>query len=281
MKKVVIVTDSTSDLTQDIISQYNLKVLPLYVGFGNNTYKDGVEINTEELYKKVDENGSLPKTSAPSIGDFYQFFESLINEEKDIVYVGISSKLSVTHQNSLLAAAEFPEGRIHCVDSLNLSSGVGLLAMKAAKFAEAGLSAKEIAEKVREIVPKVHTSFVIDTLDYLHKGGRCSSLANYMSLVLNIKPIIHVLNGGMEVGQKPIGKKKGLKILLSQIIGDKEVLDSEFVMVTHSIAETEAEYLKTELKANLKIENLYETKAGCVISSHCGKGCIGILYITK
>lgn len=280
MNDIVIMSDSTCDLSDELIAKHQIPIIPLYVSFGDDIYRDSVDITTRELYQKVDERNMLPKTSAPSIGDFIEFFKPHIEAGKNIVYIGISSKLSVTHQNARLAAQEFPEGRIFIVDSMNLSTGIGLLVLKACSFREQGLAAKDIAEKVSEIVPRVKTAFVIDTFEYLHKGGRCSSLTSFVGTMLKIKPIIHVVDGGMIVGQKPRGIKKGYRLMLNQIIGDKDILDPEFVMVTHSEAPDAAKYLVEELANNLSIENIYTTEAGCVISSHCGRGTIGILYIT-
>lgn len=281
MNDVIIMSDSTCDLSKELIEKHQIPIIPLYVNFGDDLYRDGVDITTRELYQKVDERGMLPKTSAPSIGDFIEIFKPYIEDGKDIVYIGISSKLSATQQNARLAAQEFPEGRIHVVDSLNLSTGIGLLVLKACTYRDKGHSAKEIAEYIEGIVPRVKTAFVIDTFDYLHKGGRCSSLTSFVGTMLKIKPIIHVIDGGMIVGQKPRGIKKAYRIMLSQIFNDKNILDSEFVMVTHSEAPDAAKYLAEEINNHLSVDNLYTTEAGCVISSHCGPGTIGILYITK
>lgn len=281
MKKVVILSDSTCDLTQDILEAYEIKTIPLYVNFGDNMYKDGVDLKTEDLYRLVAEKNQLPKTAAPSVGDFHDFFKPIIDEGYDIVYIGISSKLSSTLQSAKIAASEWDEGRIHIIDSYNLSSGIGLLVLKAATLAKEGLAAAEIEKIINQTVPKIKTAFMIDTLDYLHKGGRCSSMANIVSTVLKIKPIIHVVNGEMIVGQKPRGKHKAYDLMIKQIVDDQHILDTDFVMVTHSQNDEGADYIKQALQNQLTIKQIYETNAGCVISSHCGKGTIGILYITK
>lgn len=281
MSKVIITTDSTCDLSDEIINQFNIKVLPFIVTVKDKTFLDRIDITTEQLYELVEQTKVLPKTAAPSSQVFYEFFKQYVDEGYDVVHVSISFKLSSAIQNALLAAKEFPEGRVYIVDSLNLSTGVGLVALKASRFVEMGLSAKEVAEKAQAIAPKVETAFVIDTMEYLHKGGRCTGIQNFVGTLLKIKPIIHVVDGGMIVGSKPRGKTKAYEILLNKIFNDKERLDPEFVMVTHSLNFEAAEYIKEKLKSNLNIKNLYETTAGCVISSHCGKGTIGILYITK
>ncbi|QVK18595.1 DegV family protein [Mycoplasmatota bacterium] len=281
MNKVLITTDSTCDLSNSLLEENNIKLIPLHVIFDDEVYYDRVNITTEKLYDLVNRKNKLPKTAAASSGEFYDFFKPYIDEGYDIVFVGISSKFSSTIQSAKIAASEFEEGRVHIVDSLNLSTGVGLVALKAAKFAQMGLCAKEVAEKVREIVPKVETAFVIDTMEYLYKGGRCSGIAHFVGTVLKIKPIIHVVDGGMLVGAKPRGINKAYDLLLNKIFNDKDKLDPDFVMVTHSLNFKAAKYLKEKLSQNLEITNLYETTAGCVISSHCGRGTIGILYITK
>lgn len=281
MNKVIITTDSTCDLSEEIINRFNIKIIPLLVTFNDKSYKDREDITTEQLYELVNQEKTLPKTATPSSTIFYEFFKPFVDEGYDIVHVSISAKLSSAIQNASIAAREFEEGRVYIVDSMNLSSGVGLIAMKAARFAEDGLSAKEIAKKAQALAPKVETAFVIDTMEYLHKGGRCSGIASFVGTVLKIKPIIHVVDGGMIVGSKPRGRSKAYDILLNKIYDDKDRLDNEFVMVTHSLNFEAAKFLKEELAKNLEIENLYETTAGCVISSHCGRGTIGILYITK
>lgn len=281
MNRVIVTTDSTCDLSDDILQKFNIKVLPFIVSFKEETFLDRIDITTEKLYEMVKKTGSLPKTAATSPNVYYDFFKPYIDDGYDIVHVSISSKLSCAFQNVSIAIKDLPENRVYLVDSLNLSSGVGLVAMKAAKFIQMGLSAKEVAEKAQAIAHKVETAFVIDTMEYLYKGGRCSGIANFVGTILKIKPIIHVVDGAMIVGSKPRGRNKAYEILLEKIYNDKERLDPEFVMVTHSLNFEAAEYIKTELAKNLEIENLYETTAGCVISSHCGKGTIGILYITK
>lgn len=280
MNSVKIFTDSTSDLCHDILSKNDIGLIPLYVGFGNNTLKDGLEIKTEELYKKVEEYGILPKTSAPSPNDFFNSFKPFIDKGYNIVYISISSKLSSTIQNAKIAASEFDEGRIEIVDSLNLSTGIGLLVMKAVDYAKQGYSSSEIANLVKEILPKVETNFIIDTLDYLYKGGRCSALQSTISNVLKIRPIIKVVDGKMIVGQKIRGKrKKALKAILNNTYDDKKIIDKSRLMITHSMADEDAIYLKNALSKHIDVEDIIITKAGCVISSHCGPNTIGILYI--
>lgn len=282
MNKIAIVTDSTSDLALDYIEKNNILVVPLYVNFENESYKDGKEITVSELYKKVEESKLMPKTSAAPINEFMELFDKLLNEGYDILYTGISSKLSSTFQNARIAAKDELDKRIFVIDSANLSTGIGLLVLKMVKYRSEGLSAKEIALKIEEHVPQVRSQFAIERMEYLYKGGRCSTLTALVGTILNIKPIIVVRDGKMSVGKKPMGKmKRALDAMLEMLDKDKEKIDLDCIMVTHSEAYKSAEYLKTELEKRFNKEIIMETNAGCVISSHCGAGTIGILYLLK
>ncbi len=278
--KVIIASDSTCDLSNELLKEYDVKIIPLHINFGEESYEDNVNINLEKLYKLVDEKNELPKTAATAPGEFYDFFKSFIDEGYDIFYTGIGSKLSITYQNASMIANEFP-GRIYCVDSANLSTGIGLLILKACKLRDKGLSAKEIAQEITNIVPRVKSQFVVNTLDYLYKGGRCSSSARFISSILSIKPMIVVRNGEMSVGKKFIGSlKKSVMGMVKLFLQDLEHLDPEFVFITHTFAGDRAKQIKEAIK-DVKIDHLYETIAGCVIGTHCGAGTIGILYILK
>ncbi|SCG82511.1 UPF0230 protein [Proteiniborus sp. DW1] len=280
MSKVKIFADSTCDLSRDLIESNDISIVPLYVGFDDSSYKDGVEISTKELYAKVDKCSKLPKTSAPSPLDFINAFRPFVEEGKDILYIALSSKLSSTLQNAKIAASEFPDAKIEIVDSFNLSTGIGLLVMKAVDLVKENLGVEEIAEKIRELVPKVETAFVPDTLDYLHKGGRCSSLQALMGSMLRIRPIIKVVDGGMIVGQKARGKReKILETMLNNALKDKDNMDKKRVFVTHTEGLQDAMFLKKKLEESLDVEEIIITDAGCVISSHCGPNTVGILYI--
>ncbi|WIV11465.1 DegV family protein [Proteiniborus sp. MB09-C3] len=280
MSKVKIFADSTCDLSRDLIKSNDISIVPLYVGFDENTYKDGIEITTKELYAKVEEYDKLPKTSAPSPLDFINAFKPFVKEGKDILYIGLSSNLSSTLQNAKIAASEFSDAKIEIVDSFNLSTGVGLLVMKAVDLAKENLGVEEIAKRIRGLVPMIETAFVPDTLDYLHKGGRCSSLQALMGSVLRIRPIIKVVDGGMIVGQKARGKReKILETMLENAIKDKDNMDKKRIFVTHAEGLEDAMFLKNKLEESLDVEEIIITDAGCVISSHCGPNTVGILYI--
>lgn len=282
MSKIKIFSDSTCDLSEELIKKHDIGIVPLYVSFGDETLKDGVEITTETLYKKVDETKSIPKTSAPPPSDFYNLFKPYIDSGYEILYIGISSHLSSTLQNAKIATTEFENGNIEIIDSLNLSTGIGLLVLKAVDLRDKELTLKDISKNLSETISKVKTNFIIDTLNYLHKGGRCSALQSIVSSVLKIRPIIMVEEGKMIVGKKVRGKRiKALNSIIESCINDKANLDKSRIMITHSLSDEDALYLKDELSKNINVENILITKAGCVISSHCGPNTIGILYINN
>lgn len=282
MNKVAIITDSTNDLSPEIIKEKDIVVVPLLVNFEDESYEDGKTINVEQLYQKVEEKGMLPKTAAISIGFLIEVFEKYINEGYDIVYTGISRQMSRTFENAYMAAQEVAEDRIFVVDSMNLSTGIGLLLLKACKYRDQGDDAKTIAEKLKVDREKVLSQFCIETMDYLHKGGRCSGVAKLFGTMLKIKPLIAVREGKLHVAGKPRGKMKvGLDVMINQLKEDLPRLDTDCVMVTHSLAYESCDYIVNQLKEIIPDVKVITTVAGCVISSHCGKGTIGILYMVK
>ena len=281
---VKIITDSTCDLSQELIKEFDIEVFPLLVTFGEDTYKDGIEIDAKKIYEEVEKRGVLPKTSAVSALFLTEEFKKWVDQGYEIIYTGISSKMSSTFNNAILAAKEVGEDKIFVVDSKNLSTGIGLTVLKAARDRDKGLSAKEIVENMKYNVDRVKSQFAIETMEYLHKGGRCSSIARFAATVLRIKPIIFVRDGSMSVGKKPLGKiKVALDAMLKMLQEDKEKnnVDPEFIFVTDAIAEESRAYLVPKVKELFPDTNVYATTAGGVIASHCGPGTIGILYICK
>lgn len=286
MNKVLILTDSTCDLSTEIIKEYDIKVIPLHITFGEESLNDGVDIHLPELYKRVEEENIMPKTAACAPGEFIEFMEPYINEGYDIFYMGIGGKLSTTLQSFQIAAEEFDEGRCYCCDGSNLSTGTGLLVLKACKYRDAGMSAKEIKERIERRVPRMKSQFVVRTLDYLHRGGRCSSVVKILGGALRLRPMIVVREGKLKVGKKIIGlMKKAVGVMTDMFLKDLDHIDSEFVFITHttdcdqSLADIDAKF--KEAGVYDKVNHVYRTEAGCVIGSHCGPGTIGILYLMK
>ncbi|PKL00701.1 MAG: fatty acid-binding protein DegV [Tenericutes bacterium HGW-Tenericutes-1] len=282
MQKIKLISDSTCDLSKDLLDKHQIDIVPLFVNFKEDSYLDGVTLTVPEMYKKVDELGFLPKTAAASPGSFVEVFEKYVEEGYEIIYFGIGAGFSGTLQSANSAKQIVGSNQIHLIDSANLSSGSGLLMLKAAKFIQEGDDCLTIIDKINTLIPKVRTQFVINTMDYLYKGGRCSGMAAIAGTILKIKPIIKVVNGAMTVGKKPRGRiEVGIDVLIEELMNQIDDVDEDYLMITHSMADESARYIKNKLNGNLPIKNIYETNAGCVISSHCGQGCIGILYIMK
>lgn len=282
MNKIKLIVDSTSDLTEEYLKNNNIDVLPLGVNFPDASFLDGVDIDVAKLYEHVKEVSSLPKTAACTIFQYQEAFKKYIEEGYDIICISISSDFSSCYNNSLIASEEYKD-KIECIDSRNLSSGIGLVVVKANDYIKQGKNIHEIAEILKnEIIPNVRSQFVVDTLEYLYKGGRCSSLSYIFGKHLHIHPIIRVKDGKMGVFKKVRGKMvNGLNELLDIFKADISSYDHEVVMITHSLADDSAKYLYDELSKIIDPKSIMITKAGCVISSHCGKGTIGILYIKK
>lgn len=274
-----ILTDSTSDLGREAVKEFDFDVIPLPVTIGGKVYLDGIEIEQEKLFDLVREVGALPKTAAPSVGEFHKFFD----RPGESIFIGISSRLSATVQNAKLAAADLPAGRVRVLDSLNLSTGIGLLVLLAAELRAAGKSAEEIEQAVLSAVPKVRTSFIIDTMDYLYKGGRCTALQAIAGSMLKIHPIIEVRpDGTLGVKEKARGaRQKGLQLMLDDFAAHLDELDRRRVFVTHTTSPEDAEFLRSEIIRLAAPDEVRITKAGSVIASHCGPGTIGILYMVK
>lgn len=276
-KEVVILTDSSCDLPQSFLDEKGIKFISFNITLGDKTYLDRIDLNTEKMIDIIEETGEISKTGAVSPENFIQFFSQY--QDSEIVYIGLGSGFSSSYNNACYASKEFDN--VYIVDSKNLSCGTGLLLNKACIFRDQGYNAKEIKEKIEELVPKVRVQFVINTLKYLHKGGRCSGTARILGVALNLKPIIRVQNNKMVVSKKPIGYTRGLHTLYSYYEADKNNIDNDLVTVTHCIAKKECDKLINKIKEDNKSINVIETSSGCVISSHCGPRCIGILYILK
>lgn len=279
MSRIKIFADSTSDLPKEWIHQYDIGIVPLYAVFGDESLKDGVDIVPEELYQRVKTEGRLPKTAAPSPADFMACFGPYIDEGYDILFISLSSELSSTYQNALLAASEYPDGRVTVFDSLNLSTGIGLQVIKAVRAVEEGLTVPEIVHCLTQIRPQVDTEFVIDTLDYLYMGGRCSGMQNLIGSLLKIRPVIKVTDGKMTPAYKVRGKReKAMDQMLSNALSKTNEMDKDIIIVVHSMCEDDALYLQRVLQEKTNAKEVVLATAGCVISSHCGPKTIGIIY---
>lgn len=282
MSIVKVFSDSTADLPQGWKEKYDIGVIPLYVVFEDGTYRDGIDITPEEVYRKVAAAGALPKTAAPSPADFMAAFGPVIESGGDVVYIGLSSAISSTYQNALLAAGEYPEGRVLVVDSETLCGGIGLLAVKAAKAALRGDSAADIAAMLKAGRSKVETEFVVDTLDYLYMGGRCSGMTNFIGSLLKIRPVLRLVDGAIIPVNKVRGKKeKAVEQMLQHALEHVGHIDDELIIVAHTQAEEDALFLQSALREHTGVDEIAIIEAGCVIGSHCGPGTVGLIYAVK
>lgn len=270
-----IMTDSCADLSQELLEQYHIRSIPLQIFIDNQNIHDG-DLSIEELFRLVAETGQLPKTSAPSIKEFVDFF----TPAEEGVFIGISSQLSATVPTSRLALTEMAGQNIRVVDSLNLSTGIGLLALRAADLRDAGQRVEEIVAQLEQTIPKIRTSFFIDTMDYLYKGGRCTALQAIFGSMLKIRPVITVRPDGTLGVKDKIrgGRSKALNALLDDFRANLASIDLRRVFVTRTDCQEDAEYLRNELSKIAPIEELLITTAGATIASHCGPGTIGIIY---
>lgn len=281
MSDIVITSDSTTDLSPALRERYNITVIPLGVTLGDKTYFDGVDITPDDIYEHHKKTGELPKTAAANVGDCIDFFKPFADAGKTVIHFTISSEMSSTYNNSCLAASEFEN--VYIIDTKNLSTGGGLLVVAAAEMAASGMQAQEIVEKVNALVPCVDASFVIDSLEYLHKGGRCSAVAMLGANLLKLKPCIDVRNGKMDVSKKYRGKYGDvLKQYVAERIGDGSDIDLDRVFVTHAGCDSElVDQIVEEVKKAAPFKEVFLTRAGCTISSHCGANTLGVLFIRK
>lgn len=280
-----IITDSTCDLSKELIEKYNIRVIPLHVSFpGDDTeYLDGVNINSEQLYDLATKLNVLPKTGAVNVVEFIKVFEEELAKGNEIFYVGIGSGLSSSYSNACIAREQFPDSKIVVLDGQNLSTGTGLIVIKAARLAAEGKSLEEIKEICEKAVPLVSAKFCIDRLDYLYKGGRCSGMAMVAAHALKIHPVAKVIHNKLVVYKKPRGKyENAVEVQIDEFMHDLDNIDKSCVFITHSGRMDGIEkQIYDKISPYLDKENLFITEAGCTISSHCGPKTIGILYILK
>lgn len=280
-KKIVIASDSTTDLGPELIEKYQIKILPLGVNLGETHYTDGVDIDPDYIYKHYEETGVLPKTSAANIADYIDFYTKYTSDGSSLIFFSLSGEMSSTYHNAVLAAEDFEN--IYVVDTRNLSTGGGLVVLSACEMAEQGMEASEIAERCRELTARVDASFIIDNLEFLYKGGRCSALAAFGANLLQLKPCIMVRDGKMGVGKKYRGKfMQVLEKYISDMVGDASDIEIDKIFVTHAGCDAEiVDKCVAQVKSIAPFENVYITRAGCTISSHCGRNTLGVLFIRK
>ena len=278
--KIKILSDSTCDLSPALLAANDISLVPLTVVKGEEQFKDGVTITPADIFAHVAAGGDLCSTAANSIGEYEDMFQPYTDYD-GVIHITIGSGFSSCYQNACLAAEDFPNVRV--IDSQNLSTGQGLVVLKACELAKTAADLDALAEELRAYTAKVEASFLVDKLDYLAKGGRCSAAAALGANLLNLKPCIEVKDGKMTVVKKYRGKyEKCLASYVKERLADRDDLDNGTIFVTQTVISDDgyAAVLKAVNEYG-KFENVYETTAGCTVSCHCGPGTLGVLFVRK
>lgn len=281
-KKVFITSDSTCDISPEMRQQLGIDVAPLKILLGDTEHKDGIDIVPDDIFKFYNENKKTPKTAAVTPAEYTELFEKYTSQGYAIVHVAFTSKLSSSCQNAMIAASDFED--VYVVDSLQLCSGQALLVFEACRLRDSGMEASQIAAALEEQKTKVRTSFVIPSLEFLSKGGRCSSLTALGANVLGIKPSIEMADGSLSVGKKYRGKadvvyEKYIEDKLSE--SDNIDLSAKVVFANSGIPKELSQKLVKLIKSKLPKADIIEMLAGCTITSHCGPGTVAVIFMVK
>ena len=278
---IKILSDSTCDLSPELLEKFNVTVLPLTIIKEGQAYSDNVTITPAEIFAHVAAGGDLCSTTAMNVGEYQEFFAKYASEYDGVLHINLGSGFSSCHQNALLAAGDFENVRV--VDSQNLSTGQGLVVLKACELASQCQTIDELHDKVQEFTSHIEVSFLLDQLKYMVKGGRCSSAAALGANLLNLKPCIEVKDGKMAVVKKYRGNyAKCLANYVKDRLANRDDLDKGTLFVTHTPVTDECqEAVRSAVEAYGDFENVYWTEAGCTISCHCGPATLGVLFVRK
>lgn len=279
--KIKILSDSTCDLSKELLEKYDITMMPLTIIKDGKEYRDGITISTNDIFEHVAAGGDLCSTAAINVTEYIEFFEKYAKEYDGVLHINIGSGFSSCYQNACLAADEFENVRI--IDSQNLSTGQGLVVLKACELAQTCSSIDELQSQVQEFTARVEASFLLDQLKYMVKGGRCSSVAALGANLLNLKPCIEVRNGKMGVVKKYRGSyAKCLASYVKDRLAERDDLDKNTLFVTRTPVSDEClSTVKDAVDAYGDFENIYWTEAGSTISCHCGPGTLGVLFVRK
>lgn len=283
MNRIILSADSTCDLSEELKARYQVHITPLHVIFGDEQYDDGVNIMPDEIYTVYEQRRVLPRTAAVNTEEYVSYFRKWTEEGDAVIHFNIGSALSSCYQNCCAAARQV--GHVYPVDSRSLSSGTGLLVLEAADRIAAGMPAEQIAREVGALTSRVHASFIIDTLRFLRAGGRCSALAALGANLLNIKPCIEVDNrsGAMSVGKKYRGTLEKVlpQYVVEQLHRYPDPKTDRIFITTGGISEERIELVRKTIERTVHFDEIFATRAGCTISSHCGPNTLGILFLSK
>lgn len=285
MSKVLLSADSTCDIGDELKQQYQVRFYPYHLELRGVSYLDNIDIHPEDLYKAFYEDGSLPKTSAVNVAEYQQYFKTLLSEADEVIHFSLGSALSSSYEHAILAARDLP--KVYVIDSCNLSSGMGQLVIRAGRLLEQGMPAEDVVAAVGRLKPLVQASFILETLDFMAAGGRCPQVLSHVSDALHLRLEIAVDNadGSMHVGRMHHGStRKALREYVRKQIKKHPDVMKDDIFITHSgdVNDELIELVRAELLDLLPdLERVHVTKASCTISSHCGPGTIGILFLTQ
>lgn len=280
-KPVVITTDSTCDLSREILARFDIRVIPLTILLGDESYLDGVGFDAQDIYSRYRKDGTLPKTSAPGIQQFMDFFTPILDEGCEIVHLDISAELSSSYNNACIAASEL--GGVHVVDSRMLGTGIGLLAIEGAECRDRGMPAEEIAGHLRALTEKVDTSFVLDTLEFMWKGGRCSAVSALGANLLRLKPALEMRDGKLSVYKKYRGSIQSVyRQYVKERLASAEVRPGHiFVYNSGEVSDETLEEINAIVRETVPGAEIHNTLAGCTVASHCGPKTLSVMFIRK
>jgi len=279
-RRVAVVTDSTSSLTPAMGSQYGVHVVPIYVAFGTEVYRDGIDLDSEIFYQKLRRSEQLPTTSQPTVADLAQAYTALSREAEAIVSIHISQQMSATLDSARGAARELPNIPIHVIDSRSVSLGLGLIAIAAGQAAAAGQDAARVVRLVEGIIPRMNILFTVDTLEYLRKGGRIGGAAALLGLALRIKPVLCVREGRIEPLEKPRTRARAVGRLLDLMVERVGPAQAVHAAVLHCAVADETQRLAEQIAARFRCAELLTVEAGPIIGAHAGPGTLGVVFYT-
>ena len=283
MHKILLSADSTCDLSAELKERYNVHYYPFHIIYRDVDYQDNVDIHPGDIFAGYYEDKSLPKTAASSPAEFIEYFKPFVDEGYEVIHISLGSALSLSHDNACAAARELDH--VYVVDSQNLSTGSGQLVIRAGRMIEEGVSAPEIVERLEKLRDCVHASFVLDTMDFLAAGGRCPALLAYAGSILKLKPSILVDNkdGSMGVGKIYRGKlERAVVSYVKDTLAKYDDIICDDVFITYSDIDQEiADAAEAAVREVLDVERIHQTQASCTISSHCGPGTLGVLFVTE
>lgn len=279
--RIIITADSTCDLSQELLERYGIRTIKLMITLGEDTFLDGEGFTPLDMYARFRKDGTLPKTSAPGVQEFLDFFTQFTDQGYSVVHLDISAELSNTYNAACLAAAELKG--VYVVDTRMLSTGVGLLAIEGAECRDRGMPAKEIAQHLRRLTEKVQTSFVLDTLEFMWKGGRCSGITALGANLLHLKPALEMKNGKLGVYKKYRGNMTSVykQYIKERLEGRKVRPEHVFITESGEIDEAVVKEIEELVRETIPVKEIHHTIAGCTVSTHCGPKTLGILFMEE